>query len=154
MNKKPRILLRNSFKDRGQITLLDKKAAEDSQDLTAAPATETPRKKLDAGEEAHAFRIPRCKRLAMLMFFCAYLQAACIFTHCCWPHAVEFNVLPCVVQCCLSFVFGCLLVCAVICELGASYCDADSHADVYVRKLPGSHQTGSSSAVFKEQRLV
>lgn len=48
MNKKPWILLRNSFKDRGQITLLYKKAVEDSQDLTAAPATETPRRKLDA----------------------------------------------------------------------------------------------------------
>lgn len=73
MNKKQWILLRNSFKDRGQITLLDKKAAEDSQDLTAAPATETLCKKLDAGEEAHTFWISRCKCLAMLMFFSAYL---------------------------------------------------------------------------------
>lgn len=104
MNKKPWILLRNSFKDRGQITLLYKKAAEDSQDLTAAPATEMLRKKLDAAEEAHEFWIPRCKCLAMLMFFCACLQAACVFTRCCWPHAVEFNVLPMLDEFCIRLL--------------------------------------------------
>lgn len=31
----------------------------------------------------------------MLMFICAHLLAACVFTHCCWPHAVVLNVPPC-----------------------------------------------------------
>ncbi len=34
----------------------------------------------------------------MLMFICAYLRAACVFTHCCGPHAVILTLLLCSVK--------------------------------------------------------
>lgn len=111
MHKKKSFIQRKRSGD-----VFDEKVVEDLQDLIDAPMLPRQQRshaKLDAGVPCkRGTRTPETTSqiFCMLMFGCAYLQAAGVFMLCCRPHAALFNVPSCT-QCSVAvmrFVFGCV----------------------------------------------